>query len=235
MSGAAPAGGARVRVAFVHTSPAALAPVAAFYREAAPELDPVNLLDDGLLRLLAEGRHAQVEAQLGALIAGARAAHDARAVLMTCSSVTAPTLAALRARAGVPIIKIDEGMARAAVAAGGTLGVIATFAPTLAPTRALLEGAATAAGHTVTLVEQVADGAYDALLAGDAATHDRLVVACAEALVRRGADAVVLAQVSTARALPAIEARVGAPVLSSLRASLSDLRAAIAAAQNTDA
>ncbi len=47
-------------VAFVHTSPAAVGPLMQFYAEAAPEFEITNLLDDGLLRLLAAGRAEDV-------------------------------------------------------------------------------------------------------------------------------------------------------------------------------
>jgi Asp/Glu/hydantoin racemase len=222
----------RARVVFLHTSAAALGPVASFYKERAPDLDAVNLLDDGLLGLLAAGRHGEVQTRLASMIGVGRDTHGARAALLTCSSVTGATLAALRAGAAIPVVKIDEGMARAAVAVGRRLGVLATFPPTLAPTRALLEAAAATGGggaRPLVVDEEIAPGAYDALLGGDGARHDELVAEAAARLSARGVDALVLAQVSTARALPAIEARVDVPVLSSLRTSLDDLRAALAA------
>ena len=43
--------------------------------------------------------------------------------------------------------------------------------------------------------------AYDALLAGDTERHDRLLMAGVERLAARGAEVIVLAQVSMARIL----------------------------------
>ena len=59
---AQPAMGKR-KVAFVHTSPAAVGPLMQFYAESAPELESTNLLDDGLLRPLAAGDAATAEAR----------------------------------------------------------------------------------------------------------------------------------------------------------------------------
>jgi hypothetical protein len=86
---------------------------------------------------------------------------------------------------------------------------------TLEPTTALLRAKAAEAGREIELVECLCEGAFDAVLSGDAATHDRIV---SSALIHEmsGVDAVVLAQASMARVVNAMpEGSLRMPVLSS--------------------
>jgi Asp/Glu/hydantoin racemase len=216
------------RVAFVHTSPAAVGPVAQFYKEAAPEFEVTNLLDDGLLRLLAGGRVAAVERRLADMIGAAAETYGAEAAMVTCSSVPLESVEKLAASAGLPVLKIDYPMARRAVRAGRLIGVAATFPPTLGPTGRLLAEAARDAGTEIEIIEDVTPEAYEALLSGDAERHDRLLLEGIARLEAKGVSVVVLAQVSMARVLPAAEGRFRVPLLTSLHTSLEALRAALA-------
>jgi Asp/Glu/hydantoin racemase len=215
------------KVAFIHTSPAAVGPVAQFYAGAAPELEITNLLDDGLLRLLAARELGTAHARLADMIGAARRTYGAELAMITCSSVPREMAARLGAEVELPVIKIDYPMAREAVAAGRRVGVAATFAPTLGPTSRLIEEAAAEAGAEVEIVSEVEPAAYDALLAGDTARHDELLVSLVERLERRDVAAVVLAQVSMARTLPLLEGRTRVPVLTSLHTSLGAVRRAL--------
>jgi Asp/Glu/hydantoin racemase len=215
------------KVAFVHTSPAAVGPLMQFYAEAAPELEITNLLDDGLLRLLAAKEYDTAEARLADMVRVAADVYRAEAAMVTCSSVSKEMVGRIAEGFPVPILKIDYPMARRAVGAGRKVGVAATFPPTLGPTRRLIEEAAREAGAEVEIIEEVAEGAYDALLAGDAERHDALLLDAVSRLEAEGVAVVVLAQVSMARALPKLEGRVGVPVLTSLHTSLEEIRGAL--------
>jgi Asp/Glu/hydantoin racemase len=173
----------------------------------------VNIADD---TLLAYARENGVDAALAgrmrhyfeaAVMAGADC------ILNACSSV-GETVDAARGQIPVPILKIDEPMADAAVAEGGRIGVLATVASTLGPTCRLLESRAHAAGTTVTLTPLLCDGAFDLLLAGRTEEHDQ----CVEAAVARAArehDRLVFAQASMARLVPRLEGRIPVPLLAS--------------------
>ena len=216
------------RVAFVHTSPAAVGPLMQFYAEAAPEMEITNLLDDGLLRLLSKGERERVEARLSDMIGVAAETYGAEAAMVTCSSVPLESVEKLAGSAGLPVLKIDYPMARRAVRAGRLIGVAATFPPTLGPTGRLLAEAAREARTEIEIVEDVTPEAYEALLSGDAEGHDRLLLEGIARLEARGVAVVVLAQVSMARVLPAAEGRFKVPLLTSLHTSLEALRAALA-------
>jgi glutamate racemase len=215
-------------VAFIHTSPAAVAPLMQFYAEAAPELEITNLLDDGLLRLLAAGRASDVRRRLAEMLRAAAETYQPELAMVTCSSVSKEMSDSLSLDFPFPILKIDYPMARRAVRAGRRIGVAATFPPTLVPTSRLLREAAAEAGTEIEIVEEVAPEAYTALLSNDAATHDELLAAAVERLQNRDVSAVVLAQVSMARALPLLERGARVPVLTSLHTSLEAIREALA-------
>src|SRR5918998_4470975 len=169
-------------VAFIHTSPAAVGPLMQFYAAAAPELEVTNLLDDGLLRLLAAGRAGDVRRRLEGMLRSAAETYAPELSMVTCSSVSKETVDALARDFDFPVLKIDYPMARRAVRAGRRIGVAATFPPTLAPTSRLLREAAAEAGTEIEIIEEVAAEAYKALLANDTATHDGLLSTAVENL-----------------------------------------------------
>jgi hypothetical protein len=214
-------------VSFIHTSPAAVGPLMQFYGEAAPELEVTNLLDDGLLRLLAAGRGTDVRRRLGEMLRAAAETYAPELAMITCSSVSRELADSLARDFPFPVLKIDYPMARRAVQAGRRIGVAATFPPTLVPTSRLLREAAAEAGVEIELIEEVAPEAYKALLANDAATHDELLSAAVENLQNQDVSIIVLAQVSMARALPLLATVARVPVLTSLHTSLEAIREAL--------
>jgi Asp/Glu/hydantoin racemase len=216
------------KIALIHTSPAAIAPLMRFYNEAAPELEITNLLDDGLLRLLAAGDRATVQARLAEMLTVGVRTYGAELVMVTCSSVTKGMVEQLSPLFDLPVLKIDYPMAREAVGAGRLkIGIAATFPPTVVPTSRLISEAAEEAGTAIEIIQEVVPGAYDALLSGDDETHDALLCAGVERLAVRGVDVIVLAQISMARVLHRLEGKIGVPVLSSLHTSLSAIRDAL--------
>jgi len=214
-------------VAFIHTSPAAIGPLMQFYGEHAPELEITNLLDDGLLRLLASGRADTARKRLSEMLRDAAETYRPELAMITCSSVPREMSDSLARDFRMPVLKIDYPMARAAVRAGRRVGVAATFPPTLAPTSKLLNEAAEEAGTEIEIVKEVEPKAYDALLANDTATHDRLLLDLIGRLQGKDVACVVLAQVSMARVLPMVGGRARVPVLTSLHTSLEAVRAAL--------
>jgi Asp/Glu/hydantoin racemase len=120
---------------------------------------------------------------------------------------------AMRTLVSVPIVTIDGVLFEEAVAAGEWLGVIATGARSLQTTEALVAEAARR-GRPLRISSSAEAEAFAALLAGDTARHDTRIAATARRLASEGVDAVVLAQASMSRAMPAI-GDIGVPVLTS--------------------
>ncbi|MCI0420398.1 MAG: aspartate/glutamate racemase family protein [Acidobacteria bacterium] len=212
------------KIAFVHASPAAIAPLMRYYGEAAPDLEVTNLLDDGVLRLLKLNDESTARQQLAGLIQAGCNAYGAEVAMLTCSSVSKGLLARLRTDARIPVLRIDEPMARMAVRGGQRIGVAVTFPPALESASRLLNEAAADAGVKVTLVPEVVDKAYEALLSGRAGEHDELLLNGVDRLLQKKVDVIVLAQVSMARILPGLKRKTRVPALTSLDTSLIAIR-----------
>jgi Asp/Glu/hydantoin racemase len=135
-------------------------------------------------------------------------------VMVTCSSI-GPAVDLIQSRFQKPVLRVDEPMAEAAVARGQRIGVAATLLTTLEPTSELLRRKAREAGKQVELVECVCEGAFEAVMAGDADMHDLLV---SKAMINKlgEVDVIVLAQASMARVADRLPpGALTAPVLSS--------------------
>lgn len=210
------------RLTILHASRAAVDPVAEYYAAQAPEWEITNILDDGVMRLLRARDWEGAGKRLFRWIEEARDAYEAEAILLTCSALPVVGLQRLKDMAPCPVMKIDEAMAKKAVAAGRRIGVLATFPATKETANDLLRWAA--GDREIELVEELEAAALDALLQGDAQRHDELLLAAVERF-RGRVDALVLAQVSMARLAQEAERRLGAPVFESLSTSLEALRA----------
>lgn len=208
------------RVALLHTGAVVIPPAMEFVRRDLPGVTAINYLDDRIVADLGdEAAAASVPVRVEGL---ARAAVEAgaRAILLTCSSIS--ELAADAAeRVGVPVLRIDEAMADAAVATGDRIVVLATLPTTCGPTTRLIEERAELAGRRPRIASVVVDGAFDAVASGDRAAHDRLVAAAIERAAS-DAEVIVLAQASMASAAEAVE--VAVPVLTSLESGVRRLR-----------
>jgi Asp/Glu/hydantoin racemase len=143
-------------------------------------------------------------------------AQNADAVVLTCSTV-GPSVAGLAARAGKPVLRVDEALAREAVKAGGRVVVLCAVETTVEPTRRLFDEAARGTAATVEM--RLVPGAWAAFKSGDVAGYHRRVADAAEAALGEGASCVALAQASMAGA--AKLCGPGAKVLASPAAGLA--------------
>jgi Asp/Glu/hydantoin racemase len=212
-----------MRIALIHATRLAMEPIQAAFRREWPEPELMNVLDDSLS--LDRGRGPDLTpAMIARFECLARYAVDcgAAGILFTCSAF-GPAIEAAAHAVQVPVLKPNEAMFEAALARGARIGLVATFASSLAPMCEEFDAAARFAAVRPTLVTELAEGAMDALQKGDGAHHDTLI---AEAATRLGSvDAVMLAQFSMARAAAAVRARVGVPVLTSPESAVAKLRA----------
>lgn len=128
-------------------------------------------------------------------------ANSADAVLLTCSTV-GPAAERADILAPVPVLRVDEALASAAIAkatAGNNhIDVLCAVQTTVEPTQALFERLA--AGTGVTIAMHLAPGAWDAFRAGDIPAYHKLVAEAADALYAGGAETIALAQASMAGA-----------------------------------
>ena len=214
------------RIALIHALAHSIAPINAAFEQAWPECVRMNLLDDSLsadLARSAAGLDARMTARFVALAAYAIGT-GARGILFTCSAFGSCIDAVAARWPEIPVQKPNEAMideaVRAATSGGrrGRIGLVATFAPTLASMPAEFPAG-------VEVIPVLADGALAALDAGDNSTHDRLAADAARSAHAMGCDVIALAQFSLARAAPAVASAVPLPVLATPASAVRLMRA----------
>lgn len=188
----------RKKLGLVHTS-ATLVPVfAALCKEKLPNVDVFNIADDSLVKGIREA--GSLTATIARRVAGYLESAElagADYIMVTCSSI-GPAVEAGAKLMGVPVLRVDQPMADKAVATGKRIGVIATLSTTLEPTADLILRRAAIAGKQIELTSKLVTGAFEALMAGDGATHDAKVAAALKELSQQ-VDVILLAQASMAR------------------------------------
>ncbi|WP_346238574.1 aspartate/glutamate racemase family protein [Niabella insulamsoli] len=199
----------------IHTS-ATLVPVFdELCKRHLPDVKVFNIVDDSLIKnTIACG---ELTPQTSKRVVGyANAAEDAGAdyILFTCSSI-GPAVETAATLTGVPVLRVDQPMADQAVLAGKRIGVVATLSTTLEPTSDLVKRRAAVAGKEIELVSRLCEGAFEALMSGDAATHDDIVAAALRQLSQE-VDVILLAQASMARVVQRLsEVEKKVPILAS--------------------
>lgn len=216
-------------IAMIHTVAGLIPTFDALLKAELPAWAGFNMVDESLLRAtIRDGSPSPLTTRrLAALIASATDA-GAEAVVVTCSSL-GPAVDACRPFCPVPLFRIDEGMAIAAVQSAARIGVLATLPSTLAPTGALIRATAARLGRDCSVTDRLAEGAFQKLASGDTATHDAMVATEIRALAAIS-DTVVLAQASMARALATVAGDIGnTPVLTSPELGIRHIRDRLAA------
>lgn len=209
------------RIALIHALFHSIAPINDAFSRDWPQAERMNLIDDSLSSDLAassNGLDAGMTARFIAL-ADYAIATGAEGILFTCSAF-GPCIDAVKSKwPRVPVLKPNEAMIAEAIAAGGRIGLVASFAPTLASMPAEFPS------HVV-LRQAMASGALEALNRGEAELHDRLV-ADAAASIANDVDVIALTQFSLARAAPLVRERTKVAVLTTPTSAVRKLREAI--------
>jgi hypothetical protein len=143
-------------------------------------------------------------------------------ILFTCSAF-GPAIERVAQSVTVPVLKPNEAMFAEAIVIGGTVGMLATFEPSIASMGVEFEADAAKAGVAVTLQTKFVPDAMAALLAGDRDKHDALVAEAGAALAH--CNAIMLAQFSMAPAAAALRQKLpGVPILTSPGAAVTAMR-----------
>lgn len=214
------------RVVLLHGTPVAVEPIQRAFATRWPEAEIVNLLDDSLSVDRAKD-HDLTPRMFERFVELGGYAHriGAEAILVTCSAF-GPAIERMARELPVPVLKPNEAMFREAIGRGRRIGMLATFAPSVLTMTEEFEQFVGEAGAQAALETIVVEGAMDALRKGDADRHNSLIAARASELAH--CDAIMLAHFSTSRALTAVIAEVGTPVLTAPDAAVDRIRAAIA-------
>ena len=210
-------------IAAIYTGKGLADPLQAVINRTLPDWRLISIIDDQIIGEVKEAGAPTPEIYQR-LISYYKAveAMGADVILNTCSSV-GDVVYEGRKQVQVPIIRIDEAMARKAVSESSVIGVVATLRSTLDPTMRLLQIEAKKLGKTVTPVDGLADGAYQALVDGKPELHDDCIAKTVMALAEK-VDCILLAQGSMARMEQKLGQMVSIPVYASPQLCLNAIR-----------
>ena len=116
----------------------------------------------------------------------------------------------------------EEAMFEAAFAHGTRIGLVATFAPSVASMSEEFDAAALLDGRRPTFATVLAEEAMEALQRGDGGRHDALIADATAGL--ENVDAIMLGRFSMARARDAVRSSLDVPALASPDAAVAKLR-----------
>lgn len=145
-------------------------------------------------------------------------------IVTTCSTLT-PVVEMIRPFMKIPLIAIDDAMARRGVTFGKRVLVMATAQSTVEPTKEKLQAEAERAGVELEIDSLVNHEAFDAVKSLDNKRHDDLLRASASKI--SGYDCVILAQASMAHMEKEISEICKCPVISSPGLCIEEVREAL--------
>jgi hypothetical protein len=212
------------RIALIHAYAHAVAPLNLAFAQWWPEAQVMNLLDDSLsvdLQSTAGVPDMAMRRRFECL-ADYALSTGAHGLVFTCSAFGSCIDAVIDKHPGKVILKPNQALLKAAAMQSQPLGLLASFGPTLTSMVAEFP-------PSVTLHTALAHGAMQALEAGDLITHDLAVVQAAQHLADQGCQCIALAQISLARAAPAVRQATGLPVLTTLDSTVHLLRQSLSA------
>jgi len=203
------------RIALIHALKHSPPPIEAAFAALWPQVQLMNLLDDSLSADLArDGTLTPAMTQRFVQLGRYAAATGADAILFTCSAF-GPCIEEVARDQKIPVLKPNEAMIEEAAAVGGTVGLMATFAPTLASMPAEFP-------PSVRIKTCMVEGALAALDRGDAETHDQLAARAAEDV--KDCEVIALAQFSLARSAPLVAEATGKRVLTTPDSAVRKLK-----------
>lgn len=192
------------------------------FHELLPDVKVVDFVDSDLLATVQRDEAISANS-VRRMCHLAAAAEDAGVDLIFsgCSSL-GPAIDVARNLVRVPIVKIDDAMAREAVARAERIGVLATVPTTLGPVADLIRAHAAEVGRHVSITPRLCEGAFAFLMDGDGDRHDAMVSEGARGLAAE-VDLIVLAQASMARMGPRLATETGMEVLASPRMGIQEV------------
>jgi aspartate/glutamate racemase len=191
--------------------------------ELIPNAELINIVDDSLLaQVVAVGYiPSHVYQRMCSYFVCAETA-GADIIFNACSSL-GPAADIAKKLVKIPVVKIDEAMAEAVVKQFDHIGILATVPTTIGPTKALISEKATELGKSVSLQSSCLEEAFQALMKGNASSHDEMVIRGAKEMAK-SVDSIVLAQASMARLGPILQAETQLPVFSSPRMGVEHVK-----------
>lgn len=160
-----------------------------------PEIEHMDIADSSLIVETQAAGHttgAVSRRMYNYMISAVEAGADA--ILVTCTSVNTVTKR-IRDMIPIPVISIEEPVAKKAVEAGCRIGILSSLATSAKPVEQTIQEEARRIQKSVEIKICVADGAFECLMNQDRKGHDDKVRMALEEL-SKAVDVVVFAQIS---------------------------------------
>lgn len=224
------------RIALIHALEESVLPAHAAFQQYWPEAFYFDLLDTSLSRDLAfTGSLDEAMTERFRFLADYASnskgeGETAAGILFTCSAFS-PAIDAVKQQLSIPVLRPNEAAFEAALDYGDNIGLLVSFAPSLASLSDELTEMAAQRDRKISIKGVIADGALEALKSGDGKTHDQRVAAAGKTLA--GVDVIVLGQFSLARAQMQLQQEVEAPVLTTPGSAVETLKKRVLAAANS--
>ena len=217
---------AQPKIYLVHALEVSMAPVEAIFRTDWPQARPAHLLDNSLFADFGvDGCLTDAMIERFRMIGHYCAAARADAILFTCSAF-GRAIEAVKRDQSIPVLKPNEALYDDMFTRRGRIALLATFGPTLPSMTAEIEEYARANGLSLQVDTHLVEGALDALLAGHADLHHKLIAEAAAGF--GGHDAIAFAQFSMAPAKKLAQAGVGVPIMTTPDSAVAKLKAMMA-------
>jgi aspartate/glutamate racemase len=205
------------RIALIHATALAVAPIQSAFRQHWPEARLMNVLDDSLsVDRTAAGTLTTAMTQRFLDLASYTQRAGCQAILFTCSAF-GPAIEAAGQAVGMPTLKPNEAMFDDALSRspdqGAKIGLLATFEASIESMSTELMAMAEQLNKTIVVHSVFVPEAMQDLAQGNVDAHHRKIAEAARVL--DGCDVVMLAQFSMAAAQATVQAVLQCPVLSS--------------------
>lgn len=205
------------KIAVINATKVSIAPVDAAAK-AFPDVRILHLMDEGM-SYLAKQEGCISGKNMGRMAAQLRSAAElgVDGILLSCT-IFSPYIDLLRSLTDLPLVAADVGVFEKAAAEYNRIGAVVSFKPTMDSVAAVVQRCRAHINPSFDAELRLAEGAFDAMAAGDEARHNQLLYETALGMAQEK-EAIVLSQMSHMRALP-LFADFPIPVLTSPPVSL---------------
>lgn len=188
------------KVAMLHTSSATLVMMQKLISDIMPEAEVMHLVEESMIKqvMKAGGVTPNIAARIAGYVQIAEKA-ECDIFITACSSI-GTAVEQCQFMTSLQLARIDCAMVEQAIELGDRIAVLATVATTMKPTLDYVQRRVQASGKQCTITPILMEDAFNALLANDMATHDRIVSDGLHNAYKQ-ADVIILAQASMARVL----------------------------------
>ena len=211
------------RIVLIHALPHSIAPIKIAFDTYWPDAELVNLLDDSLSTDLSRAQNLSDTIIQRIMALGEYGCSiKADGILYTCSAF-GKAIDRVKQKVDIPVLKPNEAMFEQALRAGGRIGMLATFGPSVPSMEAEFSEQAAQLGEETELTTILAEEAMALLNNGDTAGHNRNLGQTAGNHFS-GFDVVMLAQFSMAQAYSSVSEAVGATILTSPKSAVVKMK-----------